>query len=181
MHAGRRGIVVKAQCQRCGTCCKKGGPGLHKEDLVLVESGRIPGRALFTIRTGELVRDNVKGILSPLEEEMIKIKGTSGRWTCIFYDESSKGCGIYEDRPLECRALNCRDTSEIEKVYSRSRLTRKDLLSKVAGLWDLIEEHEERCSYAKIKLLVDEGGANGLLKRKAIFLRSCDTMPIFAN
>jgi len=157
-------------CMRCGTCCKKGGPGLHADDRSLVESGKIPANALFTIRAGELVRDNVKGVLVPLAEEMIKIKGISNRWTCIFYDEPSKGCGIYEQRPLECRALNCRDTTEIETVYTHSRLSRKDLLAGVGGLWDLVGDHERRCSYGKIKWLVDHGSNNGTLNREGEIL-----------
>ena len=158
------------QCKRCGTCCKKGGPGLHQEDRNMVDSGRIPAHALFTIRRGELVRDNVKGVLVPLREEMIKVKGTSGRWTCMFYEEASRGCGIYEDRPLECRVLNCRDTREIVAVYDRFRLTRRSLLENVDGLWELIADHEKRCSYEKIKMLVDQGLENETLIRESEIL-----------
>ena len=122
-------------CQRCGTCCEKGGPALHQEDRHLVDGGRVPASALFTIRRGELARNTVKGTLSPVTQEIIKIKGKPGRWTCLFFDDSTKGCGIYADRPLECRALNCRDTRQIERVYEGTRLTRKDLLSGIEGLW----------------------------------------------
>ena len=62
-------------CQRCGVCCEKGGPSLHIKDRRLVDSGRIPARCLFTIRQGELARDNVKGTLEPMAAELIKIKG----------------------------------------------------------------------------------------------------------
>ncbi|MGD8702110.1 MAG: YkgJ family cysteine cluster protein, partial [Desulfosarcina sp.] len=106
------------QCRRCGVCCEKGGPSLHHEDRHLVDSGRIPARCLFTLRQGELARDNVKGVLAPLSAEIIKIKGQSGSWTCMFYDDETRGCGIYDHRPLECRALNCRDTRRIAKVYA---------------------------------------------------------------
>ncbi|BBO71512.1 zinc/iron-chelating domain-containing protein [Desulfosarcina alkanivorans] len=145
------------QCQRCGTCCEKGGPGLHLQDRDLVDSGRIPLRCLFTLRRGELARDNVKGRLVPLAQEIIKIKGQPGRWTCLFYHKKTRGCGIYEHRPLECRALNCRDTRRIEAVYDTARLTRRDLLAGVDGLWDLVEDHEQRCSYGGLKSLVGDG------------------------
>jgi Fe-S-cluster containining protein len=157
-------------CLRCGTCCKKGGPGLHQEDRELVESGKIQASALFTLRAGELARDNVNGLVLPLADEMIKIKGTRGRWTCLFFDEPSKGCEIYEHRPLECRALNCRDTSAIEQIYAHARLTRKDLLAKTGSLWELIDDHESRCSYRNIKRLVDHGTANGRLMREGQIL-----------
>jgi len=154
------------QCHRCGTCCEKGGPSLHQEDQPLVDDGRIPARCLFTIRRGERVRDNVKGTLVPLSEEVIKIKGCAGGWTCLFYDSATRGCGIYDHRPLECRVLNCRDTRRIEAVYETTRLTRQDLLSGVNGLWELIEDHEQRCSYEGLHARVGEGTREGRLKQE---------------
>ncbi len=130
----------------------------------MVDAGHIPARCLFTIRRGELARDNVRGTLAPLAKEIIKIKGHPGRWTCLFYDQASRGCGIYDYRPLECRALNCRDTRRIKGVYQTTRLTRQDLLSGVNGLWELIEDHEQRCSYEALHVLVREGTHKGRLK-----------------
>jgi Fe-S-cluster containining protein len=149
------------QCRRCGQCCEKGGPSLHLADRLLVEEGKIPLRHLFTIRRGELARDNVKGILAPLTDEIIKIKGQTGRWTCRYYDPQERGCQIYDYRPLECRVLDCRDTRRIEQVYATDRLTRRDLLSSLPGLWELIEDHDRRCSYASLAALVGAGAADG--------------------
>ncbi len=143
-------------CIRCGTCCEKGGPGFHIEDRMLIDKGVIPSRYLYTIREGELARDNVKGCLKPVESDIIKIKGKEGRWACIFFDEVSKGCTIYNDRPLECRALKCWDTRELEQIYATTRLTRKVLVSEVNGLWDLIEDHQARCDYKKIQDLIKD-------------------------
>lgn len=162
---------VDNSCRRCGTCCEKGGPSLHLEDRPLVDAGRIPARCLFTIRRGELARDNVRGTLAPLSEELIKIRGRAGRWTCLFYDNKNRGCSIYDHRPLECRALNCRDTRRIERVYETARLTRRELLSGIDGLWELIEDHEQRCSYAALKLLVDQGAKDGRLTQEKAILK----------
>jgi Fe-S-cluster containining protein len=140
-------MTTDFECKCCGTCCRAGGPGLHLEDRALVQSGKIPLKDLYTIRKGELARDNVKGTLQPVTAELIKIKGVGRIWTCCYYDPDSKGCTIYEDRPLECRVLNCRDTAGIEAIYDQQRLTRKDLLDAVPHLWDLVEEHEKKCSY----------------------------------
>jgi Fe-S-cluster containining protein len=145
-----------SECIRCGTCCEKGGPGFHQVDRMLIDKGVIPARYLYTIREGELARDNVKGCLKPVESDIIKVKGKEGGWTCIFFDEVDKGCTIYDNRPLECRALKCWDTRELEKCYAHVRLTRKDLVSEVKGLWDLIEDHQARCDYNKIRLLIKE-------------------------
>jgi Fe-S-cluster containining protein len=144
------------ECIRCGTCCEKGGPCFHFEDRMLIDKGVIPSRYLYTIRKGELAHDNVKGSLKPVESDIIKIKGKEDTWTCIFFDEVNKVCTIYDDRPLECRALKCWDTRELEKIYATTRLTRKDLISQVNGLWDLIADHQDRCDYKKIQYLIKD-------------------------
>lgn len=154
-------LPAQLPCRRCGTCCKNGGPALHREDRTLVAEGLIPACHLFTIRKGEPVRDNVRGTVSPLVHEIVKIKGVGGRWTCTFFEEASTGCRIYEARPLECRVLDCRDTRQIEALYERTRLRRGDLLADVGGLWELIDDHERRCSYARIARLLGDGFKNG--------------------
>jgi Fe-S-cluster containining protein len=138
-------------CSYCGTCCRKGGPALHLEDRLLVEQGFIHTRHLYTIRSGEPVRDPVRGGLTHAESDIIKIKGRGGRWVCRFLDEDSNRCRIYAHRPLECRELACWNPSRIEKAYDRGRLSRRDLLAGIDGLWELIEDHERRCSYARIQ------------------------------
>lgn len=157
-------------CRHCGTCCEKGGPSLHVEDRPLVDEGHIPARYLFTLRRGEMVRDNVKGTLAPLSAEIIKIKGHIDGWTCLFYERVSRKCGIYDHRPLECRALNCRDTRRIEEVYQSTRLTRQALLSGINGLWELVEDHERHCSYAGLHSLVEAGSHEGRLEQENAIL-----------
>ena len=146
----------ESECIGCGTCCEKGGPAFHQEDRPLIEKGQIPSRYLFTIRKGEFAYDNVKESLVPAETDIIKIKGKADTWTCIFFDGENKQCSIYQDRPLECRALKCWDTRELEKMYTRRRLTREDLISKIEGLWDLVKDHQERCDYEKINQLIND-------------------------
>jgi Fe-S-cluster containining protein len=121
----------------------------------LIEKGVIPTRYLCTIRKGELANDNVRGGLMRVESDIIKIKGKNNSWVCMFFDGEKKICTIYNDRPLECRALKCWDTREIEQIYARNRLTRKDLISAIEGLWDLVEDHQARCDYEKIQKLIE--------------------------
>lgn len=146
---------VITECIRCGTCCKKGGPSFHLEDKVLIEKGIILSKYLYTIREDELCYDNVKESILPAASDIIKIKGQKDSMTCIFFNEKENECTIYDNRPLECRALKCWDTREIEKIYSKNRLTRKDLISTIEGLWDLIEDHQNQCSYETLKLFID--------------------------
>lgn len=164
-------MTTDTECQRCGTCCRAGGPALHLEDRALVQSGKIPLKDLYTIRAGELARDNVQGTLQPVTSELIKIKGAGRTWTCRYYDPESKGCTIYENRPLECRVLNCRDTAAIEAIYDQRRLTRKELLDAVPALRDLVEEHAKKCSYrvlaelaARLKAGLDQDTVDNLVE-----------------
>jgi Fe-S-cluster containining protein len=120
----------------------------------LIDNGVIPAGCLFTIRQGELAYDNVKGCLMPVDADIIKLKGKADTWACVYFDEADKTCSIYNDRPLECRRLKCWDTRELEEMYARRRLTREDLISAVEGLWDLIEDHQERCDYNRIQGLI---------------------------
>lgn len=144
-----------AKCRRCGTCCKKGGPSFHLEDKMLIEKGMIPLKYIYTIRKGERCYDNIKECFLPASSDILKIKGQKGSWTCVFFNEIDKGCTIYDDRPMECRILNCWDTEEIQRIYPQNRLTRKDLISSVEGLWELVEDHQARCSYDLLKLHID--------------------------
>jgi Fe-S-cluster containining protein len=144
------------ECQRCGTCCRKGGPTLHIEDKPLVERGAIPLRDLLTIRRGEWVHENVQGDLRTTDAELIRLKGTTQSWTCAYFDPDGARCHIYWDRPIECRAMQCWDTQKIEAVYPHNRLTRRDLLGDVAGLWDLVADHEARCGYDRVGELTQQ-------------------------
>lgn len=144
-------------CSRCGTCCRKGGPALHREDRSLVEEGFIHTRDLFTIRKGELARDPVLGRLIQVEDDIIKVKARGPAWACTFFGESSRSCRIYASRPLECRQLECWNTSRLEQIYACDRLSRCDLLSGVEGLWELIEDHSRRCDFDRIRSLLEAG------------------------
>lgn len=137
-------------CRRCGTCCLKGGPALHRADRGLVQRGTIPAAALVTIRKGELAWDPIRHALLPLEDEIIKIKGRKAAAACRFLAPQDRRCEIYADRPVECRALTCWDTHDIEALYRRDRLTRRDLLGDVQNWWELIRIHEDRCAFARL-------------------------------
>jgi Fe-S-cluster containining protein len=144
-----------AECRRCGTCCEKGGPTFHAQDEQLVESGAIPLRLLVTIRKGEVVREPEENRLVRSDGEMIKLKGVGTGWCCILFDASENRCTEYDRRPAECRAMACWDTAEVRKVMETPRLCRRDLLGRVEGLWDLIEDHERRCSVLQVAALAE--------------------------
>ena len=128
-------------CQRCGTCCRKGGPALHADDLDLLT--HIPMSDLVCLRKGEPVFDPRADSLLPLQGEVLKIRGKGSGWECVYFESGDKSCSVYAHRPLECRSLSCSDTCEIFEVMGRPPLTREDVIPTESALWACIVEHEQ--------------------------------------
>ena len=129
---------------------------MHRQDQALVESGKIPLKCLYTIREGEPAHDNIRCVITPATTDIIKLQGSAeGDRSCLFLQQEPVGCAIYADRPAECRILQCWDTQPLIRMYDKDRLTRKDLLERLAGLWDLVAEHQARCDYARINQWAD--------------------------
>lgn len=153
----QNGLQIKtSSCTRCGICCKKGGPSIHFEDRELIEKGNIPLQYLFTIRPHEPLFDNITETIKPAKTDIIKIKNKNNSHECIFYDPDHSGCQIYEDRPIECRKLKCWDTREIISFYDTTRINRKELLFSIDELWNLVQYHQNRCSYQKVAALAGQ-------------------------
>jgi len=140
-------------CQRCGTCCEQGGPALHGEDRQLVESGALRRRDLVAIRKGEPAYDQRQGRVVPAGQEFLKLAGSPGSWRCKFYDKPG-GCGIYGQRPLECRLLFCRDTAPLEAVMGRDLLRRRDLLAADDQALEWLEKLELAVGYPEVMELL---------------------------
>ncbi len=141
-------------CIKCGACCRFSSPDLYFSDAHLVERGSIPLKYLFTMREGEPVKNPKTRKTGHLQSDIIKIKTMENLPTCIFLDDETLECGIYQSRPAICRAYKCWDKRQVEPVRSTSWLSRKDLLGET-GLWDLIHEHQNRCDYRIMKELSD--------------------------
>lgn len=160
-------------CRRCAACCRAAGPALHEQDLGLVGTA-FSLADLVTLRAGELAFDQPAKAVRPLAAEIVKLAGLdpeAGRWDCVFLTE--KGCGIYASRPLECRLLDCRDTSALENAYSSGRLTRLDILPPESALAEIVRLHEEHCPMAEALGLSREGGtAHARLDEMLAFDRS---------
>ncbi len=130
---------------------------MHKEDIHLIKNGKILCKSLVTIRKGEPAFDNVRNRVVSSASDIIKIRSKNNSRSCIFLDDNKEACEIYDNRPIECKALQCWDTTEIEKLYDRDRLTRKDLLFETKDIWDLIIDHQNQCSYDRIRQLLGNG------------------------
>lgn len=149
-------------CRRCGTCCRNGGPALHRDDIVLLRSGGISHADLVTIRIGEPAHSPLIDRVEPSTYELIKLAGTGASWSCRFFSAGENRCLIYDERPLECRLLNCREPEALLRVIGKNTVARSDLINPADPVRSLIDEHEKRCSYAELNVLSGELKENGM-------------------
>ena len=145
--------MKKIECRRCGTCCVKGGPVLHGDDLPLVKKNIIRPDQLMVIRAGEPAYNPAADAVEPTSCEMLKIQGKSGGWECLFYDAARKSCSIHNNRPLECRLLQCRDTRALLAVTGQDCLSRQDIIAADDPIIPYLEAFAE-CSWQKINDLL---------------------------
>jgi Fe-S-cluster containining protein len=137
--------TIQTSCKQCGVCCTNGGAALHGGDISLLQQGLIPRSDLITIRKGEFAHNPVSGKVQATKDEIVKLRGTGGEWTCCYYDAASKGCTIYENRPLACSTLKCWDPEESLKLVETDLLSRLDILTGEDSLQDLVREYERKC------------------------------------
>lgn len=135
----------QVKCLRCGACCEKGGPALHGPDLDLVRTGKLPLDDLITIRRGELAYNPVSGRVEPVAAELVKIRGIGDDWCCCYYNAASKGCSVYENRPMACGVLKCWQPEETLALVGKDLLNRLDILEKTDPLRAVVVEYEQLC------------------------------------
>jgi Fe-S-cluster containining protein len=157
-------------CRRCGTCCRKGGPALHREDITLLRRGGISHSDLITVRIGEPAYSPLVDRIEPSAFELVKLAGTAASWTCRFFSAADNRCSIYEDRPLECRLLNCREPEALLRVIGSDTLQRLDLINPDDPVRLFIEKHERRCSYGELNELIEK------LRENAADMRRLDRL-----
>lgn len=137
--------VKQTSCKQCGICCTKGGAALHSDDINLIKKGHIPLKNLVTIRKGEFAFNPVADKVQATGKEIVKLRGKGGEWTCCYYDPKSKGCTIYDNRPMACSILKCWDPVESLALVETDLLSRLELVDDDQSLTELIEEYERIC------------------------------------
>jgi Fe-S-cluster containining protein len=136
--------TIQTSCHQCGICCTNGGAALHCGDISLLQQGLIPRRDLITIRKGEFAHNPVSGKVQATKNEIVKLRGTGREWTCCYYDPATKGCTIYDNRPLACSTLKCWDPQESLKLVETDLLSRLDILAGDDALRKLVKEYESK-------------------------------------
>ncbi len=168
---GQSSGKIKQTCDRCGTCCQQGGPALHVQDRQLVAPGFLGFDVLITIRRGELVRYPLSDHPEPVRQELIKIQGQGGGWSCRFLQTASSSCAIYDRRPLACRLLKCWAPDEVLAIAGRELLGRYDLIADNDPLLPLVRRHEQECACPD---MVKSGVYLRSSSRRAEMLRELD-------
>jgi Fe-S-cluster containining protein len=161
----------QTSCRRCGTCCQKGGPALHGQDLALVSDGHLPLTDLITIRRGELAHNPLTDRIEPVTRELVKIRGTGTDWCCCYYDAAGRGCTIHRNRPMACGVLKCWQPEQSLALVGQDLLSRLDLLSDDEPLRSLVLEYESLCpcpDMGEVERSLADGAGNilGVLERQ---------------
>jgi Fe-S-cluster containining protein len=159
-------------CKQCGTCCRKGGPTLSREDLDLVRQGYIRHDQLLTIRQGEMGYNPATGRLEPVPVELLKIRGQGSGWTCLFLAEKGNGCTIYAHRPATCRILQCWQPEPLLATIYQNTLRRADLINPEDPILVEIDRHERACPGKVFTDLLAEGGGTENLARLSELVRA---------
>lgn len=173
-------VTGQTECNRCGNCCREGGPALHKGDLTLVRDGKIPISSLITIRKGELTHNPVTEAVQPAGVELIKIIGKGQRWECCYFDEQ-RGCTIYENRPRTCVLLKCWDTKDILDLVEKETLSRFDILGPDHLLIPAIRKHEHICPCPDLLYIRDRAGRLSDQQEKELEKRVKDDLQFRAS
>lgn len=145
MNKGTGNKKVQTSCRQCGICCTKGGAALHRDDLSLLREKKIPLSNLITIRKGEFAFNPVTDRVQATANEIVKLRGTGREWTCCYYNDTAKGCSIYEYRPLACHALKCWDPADSLALVESDLLGRFDILVENKAMQRLVNEYETAC------------------------------------
>jgi Fe-S-cluster containining protein len=133
--------------------------------LEILSRGVISQERLITLRKGEPIYSPYEEKPVYLDEERIKIREKPGTQECVFLDPDTSRCGIYADRPAQCRAQTCWDPGPAREVAAEAGLTRRDLFREAEMLIELMEEHDSRCSFDKLEGVFDrlhQGGGESI-------------------
>ncbi len=125
------------------------------DDIDLVMEGVLLPVQLITYRKGEPAWHPLERQMIVLPYEMIKIRTVDEGKACMLYNAATTSCSIYEDRPLECRALKCWDTSEIESLFLKDLLHRGVLFKKSGTLSQLVDAYEKAIPVEDILFFCD--------------------------
>lgn len=164
---------TRPHCLRCGTCCSNAGPTLYAGDEALFHDKLVAADLLVTYRVGEEVFSHWLNRPTVLDAEMVMIV-SSPAGGCALFHPKGDGCGIYDRRPVQCKAQKCWDTRDAGKLASWNGLTRVDLIEEDEPVLKIIADQELRCSPNRLRELLELGkqGSSEALEEGADMIRT---------
>lgn len=139
-------LAAAPRCLGCGSCCRVSSPTLYAEDLPRLRAAGIGWEGLITLRAGERAYSARLGRFQVLGQELIKLREQGGACAGL----TPRGCGLYEQRPLQCRWLECWSGRHAGQLGDRPRLGREALLADDDTALALASEYEAKVSAAQL-------------------------------
>jgi Fe-S-cluster containining protein len=158
LAAGLETLASAESCVGCGTCCRVSSPTLYLEDAALLGESGSGREHFYTLRAGEEVFSARLGRLESLGGELIKLREGAGGG-CIFLQDN--GCTIYEQRPLQCRWLECWSGRHAGQLGGRPRLSRADVFAGDDIALALAAEFEQKLVAAQLARLLKAAAEGG--------------------
>jgi len=164
-------LAAEPRCLGCGSCCRVSSPTLYLEDLPRLEAARLGWEALFTLRAGERVFSARLGQSQVLPHELLKLREKKGACAQL----TRRGCGIYGQRPLQCRWLECWSGRHAGQLEDRPRLGRAQVLAGDPTALALANEYDAKVPAGRLHAAL-EGAARGeeAASREALTLLELD-------
>ena len=128
-------LQSRLYCVRCGQCCSNSSPTLHPDDLSLIRKGVIHPDHVVVLLPGQKGFSYSENRVVVLKEERIKIREKSPGEGCSFYEEGSRSCRIYEDRPVQCRKQACWAPEELLAILNGPFLTCEQIDRALGRIW----------------------------------------------
>lgn len=111
--------LIETTCEcRCGECCRR-----LLIEVDLADAAREPKIAVLASPTylpGELTKSGERELIGYL------LNSSTNDMACIFLDQTTNACTIYETRPTGCRAFDC-------DGEGREQLIELGILGRVKG------------------------------------------------
>ena len=148
--------AARKACIGCGTCCLTSSPTLYLADLHLFGTGG-PGReSFYTLRAGEKVFSARLAQSQSLEQDLVKIRENRHKG-CIFLRDGK--CAVYENRPLQCRNLECWSGRDAKALADKPRLGRAEIFSDDETALALATEYDIKLPAAELVQALDQAAA----------------------
>ncbi len=140
-------------CIGCGTCCLTSSPTLYLADLHLFEPDGPGMESFYTLRAGEKVHSARLGRSQSLDRDLVKIRENRHKG-CIFLRQGK--CAVYENRPLQCRNLECWSGRDAKALADKPRLSRAEIFSDDETALALATEYDIKLPAAELTQALDQ-------------------------